>query len=240
MKMKRDNRGLSLIELIIAIAIASIILMAITIFISNALKSYRTAHNAIDLQMESHVLMEQIGAWVMEGNRIIVVPQADISDAGLASDVLVIYQIPRISDLAHMPSQIGRDSNGKIVPAASAAPPEASKRLVWVQDGGLYTDVVTGILDFDNDTTTSLPAFISPEANCVCLYMESFIPQWDEDHNTVKIEIAMKAGTQDYSLKNEFKVRNAIVPTPSPAPGGSPSPSPGPGGSPSPSPTSPP
>lgn len=238
MKIKRDNRGLSLIELIIAITIASIILMAITIFISNALKSYRTAHNAIDLQMESHVLMEQIGSWVMEGNRIIVVPQAEVSGTGLASDVLVIYQIPRISDLGHMPSQLGRDSKGKIVPAASAAPPEATKRLIWVQDGGLYTEVVTGILDFDNDTTTSLPSPISPEANCICLYMENFIPQWDEGYNTVKIEVAMKAGTQEYSLNNEFKVRNAIVPTPSPAPGGSPSP--GPGGSPSPSPTSPP
>lgn len=238
MKMKRDNRGLTLIELIIAVAIASIILLAITIFISNALKSYRTAQNAIDLQMESHVLMEQIGAWVMEGNRIIVVPQAEVSGTGLASDVLVIYQIPRISDLGHMPSEIGRDSSGKIVPAASAAPPEASKRLIWVQDGGLYTEVVTGILDFDNDTTTSLPALISPEANCVCLYMEGFTPQWDEDHNTVRIEVAMKAGVQEYALKNEFKVRNGIVPTPSPSPGGSPSP--GPSGSPSPSPTSPP
>lgn len=226
MKIKRDNRGLSLIELIIAITIASIILMAITIFISNALKSYRTAHSAIDLQMESHVLMEQVGSWIMEGNRIIVVPQAEVSGTGLASDVLVIYQIPRISDLAHMPTEIGRDSSGKIVPAASAAPPEATKRLIWAQDGGLYTEVVTGILDFDNDTTTSLPAGITPEANCICLYMENFIPQWDEDHTTVKVEVDLKAGTQESSLKNEFKVRNGIVPTPSPAPGGSPSPSP--------------
>lgn len=238
MKIKHDNRGLSLIELIIAITIASIILMAITIFISNALKSYRTAHNAIDLQMESHVLMEQIGSWIMEGNRVMVVPKTEFSEPELDSDVLVIYQIPRISDLGHMPSEIGRDKNGNIVPAASAEPPEATKRLIWVQDGGMYTEVVTGILDFDNDTTTNLPAAISPEANCICLYLEDFIPQWDEDYSTVKLEVALKAGTQESSLTNEFKVRNGIVPSPSPAPSGSPSP--GPGGSPSPSPTSPP
>lgn len=218
MKIKRDNRGLSLVELIIAVAIASIILLAMTMFIRNALRSYQTAQNAIDLQMESHVLMEQLGAWVMEGNRIEVVPQANVSSTDITSDLLVIYQIPRTSDLGHMPNELGRDDNGKIVPAALAGTPKATKRLVWVQDGGLYTEVVAGIVDFDNDTTTSLPVPITPEANCICLYMEDFTPQWDADRDTVKLEVLLKAGVQEYSLKNEFKVRNGIVPTPSPSP----------------------
>lgn len=214
MKMKRDNRGLTLVELIIAVAIASIILLAITVFVRNAMRSYQTAQNAIDLQMESHVLMEQLGAWVMEGNRVEVVPQATL---GVDSDVLVIYQLPRTSDLGRMPDGWTRDSNGNIVAASSPVPPTGSKRLVWVQDGGLYTtvDIVT---DFDNDATTSIPTPITPEANCICLYMETFTPDWDADRNTVTLEVLLKAGVQEYSLKNEFKVRNGIMATPSPSP----------------------
>lgn len=218
MKMKRDNRGLTLVELIIAVAIASIILLAITMFIRNALRSYETAQHAIDLQMESHVLMEQLGAWVMEGNRIEVVPQVNFgAGSNVKSDVLVIYQLPRTSDLSRMPNGFTRDSNGKIYATSSPLPPTGSKRLVWMQDGGLYTTVDT-VTDFDNDTTPSIPGTITPEANCICLYMDAFTPVWMDSRNTVRIVVNLKADVQEYSLKNEFRVRNGIVPTPSPSP----------------------
>lgn len=217
--MKQDNRGLTLIELIIAVAVASVILLAVTLFIRNALRSYETATNTIDLQMESHVMMEQLSAWVMEGNRIEVVKQADVSSmdgSAIESDVLAIYHIPRTSDVDHLPSNLKRDSNGKLVTSTSDFTPTATLRLLWVQDGGLYM-TEENIVDYDTHIISILPA-VSNEEHCVCLYMDTFEPQWDEDLNTVKVAVSLKEGKQEYSLKNEFKVRNEIVPAPSTAP----------------------
>ena len=68
--MPNDHRGITLVELIIAIAISTVILGAATLFLGMAHKNYNHASAQIDLQSESQILMEQIGMWVMEGNRV--------------------------------------------------------------------------------------------------------------------------------------------------------------------------
>lgn len=78
---------MSLVELMIAMTVAVIIMGAATLFIRNALKSYDNAMKTIDLQMEAQTVMEQLGNWIMEGNR------AEVK----ADGTLVIYNIPRES-----------------------------------------------------------------------------------------------------------------------------------------------
>ena len=228
--MKHDNRGMSLVELVIAIAVSSIIMGVIVVFIATATRSYNSAQNTIDLQMESHVMMEQIGAWIMEGNRVTVANGVVVSfnasggnspAATTVNNVLVIYQIPRTGDVDRLPAGLRRDANGNLTinfdPASSPDPITASKRLIWVQDGKLYTKVVKNINNFDSDTTLSVSE-VDVRSDCICDYIELFKPSWDSDKETVKINVTLKAGTQQYQLENEFKVRNEIMNTPSPAP----------------------
>ena len=47
--------------------------------------------------------------------------------------------------------------------------------------------------------------------HCICEYMMAFTPTWDDTTSTVKIAVTLKAGTQEYKLENEFKVRNEIL-----------------------------
>ena len=68
-RVQKDNRGITLIELIIAIAISTIIVGAATFLLSTAQKNYSSASATIDLQSEAQILMEQMGTWIMEGNR---------------------------------------------------------------------------------------------------------------------------------------------------------------------------
>ena len=79
--MPNDHRGITLVELIIAIAISTVILGAATLFLGMAHKNYNHASAQIDLQSESQILMEQIGMWVMEGNRV---EELDPSVSGVA------------------------------------------------------------------------------------------------------------------------------------------------------------
>lgn len=87
--MEKDNRGITLVELIIAITISVIIVGAATLFFMTAQKSYRRAQETVHLQEETQILMEQLASWIMEGNGVKI-----INDAAYGQ-VLVIYQIPR-------------------------------------------------------------------------------------------------------------------------------------------------
>ena len=84
--MQKDHRGITLVELLIAIAISSIIVAAAAFFLMTAQKNYREASASIDLQSESQILMEQLGTWFMEGNRI----KTEFTGGGISQNVLVI------------------------------------------------------------------------------------------------------------------------------------------------------
>ena len=69
----------------IAIAMSTIVIGAVMVFLFNAERSYRITQYSLDLQMESQVIMEQLSNWIMDSNKI------EIADAGRA---LVLYRIP--------------------------------------------------------------------------------------------------------------------------------------------------
>lgn len=65
-----DNRGISLIELIVGMAISSIIIAAIILFMSAGSRGYQAAQSEISLQTEAQTVMNQIRECVLEGNNI--------------------------------------------------------------------------------------------------------------------------------------------------------------------------
>lgn len=212
--MRRDDRGMSLIELIIAIAISAIILGAATMFISRAIQSYNLATATINLQMESHVLVEQIGAWAMEGNMI------EVTDEGM----LVIYNVPRQVDTDRIPDGTTIDANGRVIsstapPSATHEPTTASKRVIWMNNAGiLYMMYEDGIADAFSDTTIR-SNYTSQENNshCISEYMLDFNPAWDEDRETLTLDMTLEAGGQEYPMIDIIYMRNsANTPAPSP------------------------
>lgn len=212
--MRQDNRGMTLIELIIAITIAVIIIGAATLFIRNALRSYDMASNTIDLQMESQVMMEQIGTWIMEGNRVEV-------DSG----ALIIYSIPRKAGTFV-------DSTGTVqskIPAGGTVPDElAEKRVIWMQDGKLYMVLrKERASDLQPDGTnifytTDLAGIKSTEnkvENCIGEYVSEFYPviklgpetAVEKTIASVTIRLKLVEGYQEYELTNEIKLRNELM-----------------------------
>ncbi len=68
--LKNKNQGLTLIELILGMAISSIIIGAIIIFMSTSTKGYKAAESEISLQTEAQSIMNQISECVLEGNNV--------------------------------------------------------------------------------------------------------------------------------------------------------------------------
>lgn len=185
--MRQDDRGMTLIELVIAVAISVIIMGAATYFIRSALKSYEAASDTIDLQMESQILMEQISTWVMEGNRIKVVDGTN----------LVIYKIPRKVDATKLPSGVTLPNQ------------ESSKIIIGMLDGKLYRKEVGHIVDPDSDIDVGITSADAVVENCIGEYVTEFSPVIDvTNQSKVTVLLKLEAGTQEYQLKNVMKIRN--------------------------------
>ncbi|MEG1633683.1 MAG: type II secretion system protein [Oscillospiraceae bacterium] len=66
--MKDDNRGFSLVELIVSLAILSIIIVAVGGFLSAGSGAYRSVSANVSLQIESQLAMNQIKDYAVDCN----------------------------------------------------------------------------------------------------------------------------------------------------------------------------
>lgn len=189
--MKQDNRGITLMELMIAITITVVVMGAATLFIRTALKSYDAASNTIDLQMESQIVMEQISTWIMEGNKVKVID----------GDTLVIYHIPRQIESSKFPSSLDPSDRPDMT---------ISKRIIGVENGKLYMKVVSPV-DLSTDADVSLTASDAVIENCIGEYVVEFTPTVDTtNQDEVTVSMRLKEGTQEYELSNLVKIRNEL------------------------------
>lgn len=221
MVKKLNNRGLSLVELIIAISMATIVIAAATIFLYNAERSYRISKYSVDLQMESQILMEQLSNWVMESNRIVV------ADSG---KVLVLYRIPR--------EKLKYDTAGP-VPNTNQS---YYRTIIYLDDEKLYIDIEEAsdpsayIAEMQSDSTI-YSVVPSPE-NCIGEHVNSFEVSYPAgvdpaNANSVEVKIRLEEGNantqmQSYIVSNVFSLRNSVYKFTTPDPSASPAPTTGP------------
>lgn len=77
MSLRKNNEGMSLVELIISMAITAIVLSMIVMIISVASKSFTHTNENVSLQMEAQVAINQISTLVMEASAITVSDKPD-------------------------------------------------------------------------------------------------------------------------------------------------------------------
>ena len=192
-QVRKDQNGITFIELIIAIAISAIIMVAATMFLGSAHKNYNNASAQIDLQSESQILMEQIGMWVMEGNRV---EALDPSTSGAQG--IVIYRIPRKTSVEN--------------PNGAAAPEPASKRVIWLSASGkkLYTKTAD-VADPEKDTTVIAANVDEVQQNLLGEYVTAFTGTVDASSQaSVTVSFKMQYLKQNYEIQNMFKLRNVL------------------------------
>lgn len=221
--MRQDNRGFTLVELIIAMTISVLILGAATIFISSSLRSYTTASNTIDLQMESQIAVEQLSTWIMEGNAIYY-------GNGTDTGILVIMDKPTDTDSSKWPAGYTKSDTS------------VKTRVIWQTDNNLHMlyldqkikdDPLAGhedyvfmssssVADVSNYTQTALDAMAKDE-NCLCEYVDDFVVEIKPVLSTgkhsltkivsekVAITLKLKEGAQEHEINDEILVRNEII-----------------------------
>lgn len=217
MGKKLNNQGLTLIELVIAIAISTMILGAAFMFIMGAERAYHTAEYGIDLQMEGQILMEQVGNWVMESSKI-VIPEED-------SDILFLFSIP----VDHNNGLAITDYPVDYLPDSTA-----SCRVIFLgrnvaagNNNRLYMCTINDIANAEdevkkvmNNTTEDVFSIFGLSAyerdeNCIGDFVNSFkatVPD-GEDPKTLKsvdVLLQMQEASKGYVLQNTFSMRNGM------------------------------
>ncbi|MDY6104818.1 MAG: prepilin-type N-terminal cleavage/methylation domain-containing protein [Acetatifactor sp.] len=187
--MKHNNKGFSLVELIIAITISLIVLGAATMMLGSAQKSYRVAEETINLQKESQILMERLASFIMECNKV---------DSAMGDTVLILKTVPR-----NQGKTVGTD-----VPAVVSIP-NPKTVVIWQKDNKLY-------LKEDSSASFTVNASFldswATEENCISEYMDSFTYYYDSTKKQqVKITLLMKDGSQSYTLTDDIMIRNEII-----------------------------
>ncbi|NLK26983.1 MAG: type II secretion system protein [Clostridiales bacterium] len=65
-----DNRGVTLIELIVGIAISGIVISSIAYLIQNSSRNYRDTREEVSLQMEAQTIINQLDDLIMEAYNV--------------------------------------------------------------------------------------------------------------------------------------------------------------------------
>lgn len=68
--IEKNDKGFTLIELIVSMVISSIVIGAMIIFMSTVSKSFMNQENEITLQSEAQVILNQIRECVLSGNNV--------------------------------------------------------------------------------------------------------------------------------------------------------------------------
>lgn len=209
--MRQDNRGITLVEMIIAIAACAIVISAASLFIRNALQGYRLASDAIDLQIEAQVLMEQLSSWVMEGNYVLY---EEYGDPAGSQYYFIIYNIPRDISLTE---EILNDWGVK----ESDLTGERWMRVFWCDKNNKLYMYKPKDGTFPKPTTEGSKLNISEimtdkakeeDRHLISNYVDDFlvsIEPSDGPPNKVTITLQMRAGIQRYDFSYEINIRNA-------------------------------
>lgn len=189
--MRQDNRGITLLEVLIAVAGSVIVISAASLFINNALKSYKLAANTADFRVEAQVLMEQLSTWIMEGNYY---------DIDNNNGVFVIYNYPR-----EAPEGVIEDLTEE----------RWMRVFLCSEDERLYVQEKTGSdVPAFSDRNVTGETVEKTTKNLLSNYVRGLnVIIKEDDEGTpykVKITLLMKSGNQEYELTDEINIRNEI------------------------------
>ena len=89
-ELKLNDKGVTLVELIIAIAVSTIVIAMVITFLTAGTKSYTSANDEVSLQMESQTVMNQLEDMIM-GSYWTEIRTVEVVDAIVNVKALIIY-----------------------------------------------------------------------------------------------------------------------------------------------------
>ena len=188
--MKRlNNAGLSLVELLIAMAISSIVIVSLAFILTSTTRQYDYVENDTTLQSEAQIIMNHISDKALEGNNV---------SYDASKQLLTVYH-----------------TNLPDTPGGSAA--FGRRELIWYKQD--INKMYLFIADTETELTaaeTVINNNMNPVFdNLMGEYVTEFTCEGaDETGLTgtkVKVKIKLERNGMEYELEDEIALRNRII-----------------------------
>jgi len=187
----QDNRGLTLIELIIAMAISSIVIGMVILIIAAGSRNFNIAQNEVDIQMEAQTVVNQMEDTIIEAYWI---EQKSIS-----------------VDVAAYIIYAGQENSN------SAIFYDKSQQMLYFVDG-LST---LQIRDLSLSSYTKASNLMASDVTAFSLNTDSSALVANQE---TQLQITLANSSSKFTVDRTIAFRNqaapALVPTPTPVPGG--------------------
>ncbi|MCH5267024.1 MAG: type II secretion system protein [Lachnospiraceae bacterium] len=187
----RDERGFTLVELVIAMGMFTIVMFAIIYFLTSGTRSYGYAKNELNLQMESQMLLNQIRDVAYSSN---------YAEFDASNKALILYDVDKVAPPSPSPGATPTPSTPPYIKTAKVV-------LIYLIGDKLY-------LQRDLDPTAVDPAALS--STCVASddYLFSrYMTDFDAtvNKNDIQLIMKMKNGSRKYELNEGVTIRNGWV-----------------------------
>ncbi len=188
----KDNRGYTLVELIISMAILAIVGGAITLLMQSGSHSYSSTKAELDLQMESQTLMSQMSTMIMEANNVCYDP---------AKKVLILNQVELSKTALPMASgEVGKPKyqTNKTLKDMKLIKYDSASRKLYMQESNsdIWNVVSSGAISYSED-------------ELFADYINAF--DVEVKGNNVRVSFQMKSSNRTYKVDETTKVRNGMV-----------------------------
>lgn len=218
--MKRNQKGFTIVELIIAVAIMSIIALAVGGFMVVGSKSYASANNDINVQQEAQLALNQMSDVLIDTTRSInyVGYQGGSGEAVLKDSELTFEADAKMLTMYNGETYTDPSSGEEMISAGNG---NRNYRFYWDKASGnvYYTDVkvtdpgtdckLSDIPDFPGTDEIDDPDSWAVLAEHVTNFSVDLSQV--EEKRVVQLSLDFMCGEREYTTSNNVTVRNKVL-----------------------------
>lgn len=193
--LRHDERGFTLVELLIAMGMFSLVMVAILVFMTSGSKSYGYSSGELNMQMESQMLINQVRDMVYDSNYAEYQP---------SKKALILYK------LSIPPRETEAVTEKVITPVKLSN--ILKKRVIYWNDTGekLYYQEVQPGDPTDPSTNDVAPTYPMDEEHLLCSYVKTFDASVIEKTGDIQFQVNLKnALNNHYDLDEKISMRSA-------------------------------
>lgn len=138
----KDNRGLTLVEMLISFAILSMMMVAVFAFMANMTKQYQNSNNEVTVQNEVQTLMQQLENYIIDANMGVEVDGNDLYVMSEDEFCVISYDDECLYYSGYDSSDLSEDYNN----ATKDTVCDAAKAIYSSSDRDLLAEYVTAFV----------------------------------------------------------------------------------------------
>lgn len=191
--LRQDERGFTLVELVIAMGMFSLVMGAILIFMTSGSKSYGYSSGELNMQMESQMLINQVRDMVYDSNYAEYQP---------SKQALILYK------LSIPPRETEAVTEKVIVPVKLSN--IVKKRVIYWRNEKLYYQEVKPSDPTDATTNDDAPTYPTDSEHLLCNFVKTFDISVIEKTGDIQFQVKLKNGTNNhYDLDEKISMRSS-------------------------------